>query len=171
MSIQPVNGSNSLWQTMKTDFQNLNQSLAAAQRSRSSGNKAQVTISQDALQKAAAAFQSDISSVLSSAGSSSYTTAATTAQSSTTAPPLQTLNQDLANLQSALQSGDQKQIKAAEHTLGTALIAVQKGHHHHHHHHGAQSVADSNSPNSGSTSAYSTGVADTITGTLLSSQA
>jgi len=169
MSIQPVSASQTLWQTLKTDFQKLNQALTAAQSSQGTGNTDPVTISQAALQKAAAAFQSDISSVLNSAGNSSSTTSGAGSNSGTT--PLQTLNQDLTNLQSAIQSGKQDQIKAAEVTLGSDLSVILKGHHHHHHHHGAQSAASLSSTGSGSSIAYSTGATNAATGTVLSSQA
>ncbi len=169
MSIQPVSAGQTLWQTMKTDLQNLNQSLTAAQGSQSSGNKDQVTISQDALQKAAATFQSDISSLLNSAGGTSNNTTGASPAPGTKATTLQTLNQDLTNLQSAIQSGNQKLIQNAENTLGSDLSGIQKGHHHHHHH-GAQGLASQNYTNSSSIVSGSTGASDAIIGTLLSSK-
>jgi DNA polymerase III gamma/tau subunit len=171
MSIQPISASQTLWQTMKTNLQNLNQSLTAAQGSRSSSNKDQVTLSQDALQKAAAAFQSDISSLLKSAGgaSNNTTTTGTSSAPGAKATTLQALNQDLANLQNAIQTGNQNLIRNAVHTLGSDLSGIQKGHHHHHHH-GGQGLAPQNYTNSGSIVSDSTGATSAITGMLVSSK-
>ena len=171
MSIQPVSGSYSLWQTMKSDLQTLNQSLTAAQNAQKSGAQDQVTISQDALQKSMAVFQSDISNLQSGAGGAfNNTTAGTSSDSGTKATPLQTLDQDLASLQNAIQSGDKKRIQNAENALGTYLSGIQKGHHHRHHH-SAQSLVSSNSTQSGSIVSSLTGATNAVIGTLLSSKA
>ena len=172
MSIQSVSGIASIWQTMKTDFQSLNQSLAAAQSAQKSGDQDQVTISQAALQKAAAAFLSDISALQSNTGdTSASTTASGSSTTGTNATLLQPLAQDLTNLQSAIQLGDQSQIKSAENTLGSDLSVLQTGHRHHHHHHGGQGFTASNLTTSGSTVPYSTGGTNMLTGTSVSSQA
>jgi len=154
---------------MKTDLQNVNKSLTATQSSQSSANKDQVTISQDALQKAAAAFQSDISSLLKSAGGATNNTTGASSTPGVKATTLQTLNQDLTNLQNAIQTGNQNLIQNAENTLGSDLSGIQRGHHHRHHH-GVQGLAPQNYTNSGSIVSDSTGATNAITGTLVSSK-
>ncbi len=69
MSIQPVSSNVSLWQTMQNDFQTLSQDLSAAQTAQKSGDQDQIQISQEALQKAMASLQNDITGF--SEGSSS----------------------------------------------------------------------------------------------------
>ncbi len=170
MSIHAVAGIYSLWQTMKTDFQTLNKTLTTAQNSQKSGAQDQVTISQDGLQKAIAAFQSDISNLQNAAGGTiNKNTAETSSASGTKATPLQTLKQDLITLQKAIKSGDPSQIQSAENALETDRSSIQKGHHHHNHH-GTQSVASPNSTNSGSIVSDSTGATNAVTGMLLSSK-
>lgn len=137
MSIQSVNSTASLSQTMQTDCQALKQALAASQSAQNAGNQDQVTILQGALQKAASALLSDISSMQSTSTNPSVNSTTTSSSaSSTNLTPLQILTQDLTNLQSAIQSGDQSKVQGAENTLGTDITGLNKGHHHHHHHGG-----------------------------------
>jgi len=161
--IQAISGISSLWQTMKTGFEALSQSLNTAQSAQTSGTQDQVAISQDALQKAATALLSDISNVQnSSAGTGSAFGSKTTT--------FQSLVQDITGLQNAIKSGDQNQIQSAENVLSTDLSGLQKGHHHHHHH-GAQGLAISGFTGTGSTSPYSPGSNNAGTGTLLTAKA
>jgi len=107
MSIQPISGDMSVWQTMKTDLQALSKALGAAQNARQSGSQDTVQISQEALQKAAAALQNDFAGLQ---GSTKDSGANTTTSATASSSPFQTLNQDLTALQKAIQSGDSSQI-------------------------------------------------------------
>ncbi len=176
MSIQSINGINSLWQTMRTDLQTFAKDFKNTLKAQSSGDQDQVTISQAALQTAAAALQGDLSgmsNVTNGTGSSSAnSTTAVNSASATASNPLQTVTQDLAALQSALKSGDQTQIQSAETALEKDLPSISRGHRHHHRHgmQGLETAMAATSSTSGSsdttsaTNASSTASGSTATG-------
>jgi len=64
MSILPVNSNTQLWNTLSTGLQNEPQSVQSGINSYKSGNAYQVTLSQDALQKAKNKLQTDFSGVM-----------------------------------------------------------------------------------------------------------
>ncbi|HUL00986.1 MAG TPA: hypothetical protein VLX29_09035, partial [Nitrospirota bacterium] len=64
MSVQPVSNSNSQYVSpLTSDFKTVQDDIKALETAQSSGNQDQVSLSQDALQKAMTQFQSDISSL------------------------------------------------------------------------------------------------------------
>ncbi len=135
MTVQTISNNYQTQNTMRADFKNFRTDLNTFQSALNSGDQDQVTLSESALSQAITQLQSDFSSVTQGQPAGNGNQVRTAGNGGN----MQSFQNDLQTLQSALNPAAQTQGPSSQSSVGNALnqvegdLAGMKGHGHHHH--------------------------------------